>query len=128
MPRSEQPPEEHRAVQRRPISWVVDCAADDTFLYASLKNISALGIFLRTASPLPIGTDMLLRFTPASVGPFAMKGCVQWINAVHFFGENLNPGMGVRFTEVLPDQRERLVSVVRTIVYLRGDPLSHGAN
>ncbi len=128
MPRSEQPPEEHRVIPRGPISWAVDCAADDTFLYASLKNISALGIFLRTARPLPIGTDMILRFSPASVGAFVMRGSVQWVNAVHVFGENLNPGMGVRFSEVLPDQRERLVSVVRTIVYLRSDPVFHGPN
>jgi len=36
-------------------------------------------------------------------------------------GDNPNPGMGVRFVNLQPDERERLVEVVRTIAYVR-DP------
>ena len=36
-------------------------------------------------------------------------------------GDNPNPGMGVRFVNLRPDERERLVEVIRTIAYVR-DP------
>ena len=52
-----------------------------------------------------------------------MMGRVQWVNAVNAFGENINPGMGVMFVDLKPDERERLVRVIRTIAYLRSDPL-----
>jgi type IV pilus assembly protein PilZ len=45
---------------------------------------------------------------------------VTWINAVRSDGDNPNPGMGVRFVNLLPDDRERLVEVIRTIAYIRG--------
>ena len=47
---------------------------------------------------------------------------------VHMFGENLNPGMGVRFVDLKPEQRERLVATIHTIAYLRQDPSSVGEN
>ncbi len=127
MPRSEPPPEEPRVRERLP-SWPVDCVADDTFLYASLRDISRIGIFVRTRDPLPVGSDVVMRFVPTSSEPFALRGYVQWINVLHVFGENLNPGMGVLLRDVGPAQREQLVSAIRTIVYLRRDPVWYGAN
>jgi type IV pilus assembly protein PilZ len=44
---------------------------------------------------------------------------VAWINPVRPNGDNPNPGMGVRFVNLRPDDRERLVEVVRTIAYVR---------
>jgi type IV pilus assembly protein PilZ len=48
-------------------------------------------------------------------------GEVTWINPYRPFGDNLNPGMGVRFRELSPDLRERIVALVRTVAYLRGE-------
>jgi type IV pilus assembly protein PilZ len=47
---------------------------------------------------------------------------VQWVNRVIVFGDNPNPGMGVRFLNLTREQRERLVGAIRTIAYLRHDP------
>jgi type IV pilus assembly protein PilZ len=44
---------------------------------------------------------------------------VQWINPVRPLGENLNPGMGIRFLSLKPEERERIVEAVRTIAYVR---------
>lgn len=129
MPASEPPPDERRAAERYQVTWAVDCETHDTFLYASISNISAMGIFVRTDEPLPVGTELSLNFTPrGGERPFAMRGCVQWVNRVHMFGENLNPGMGVKFVDLRPEQRERLVATIRTIAYLREDPSSVGEN
>jgi len=78
--------DERRSHDRFDVEWAVDCVGDDTFLYASIANISAMGIFVKTTDPA-----------------------------------NPNPGMGVRFVNLQPEQRERLVEVVRTIAYVR-DP------
>ena len=51
---------ERREHDRVDVAWTVDCVADDTFLFASIANISQMGIFVRTIEPLAIGTRMNL--------------------------------------------------------------------
>jgi type IV pilus assembly protein PilZ len=50
-----------------------------------------------------------------------LRGSVQWVNRVRPTGDNPNPGMGIRFLDLAPDDRERLVEAVRAIAYLRED-------
>jgi type IV pilus assembly protein PilZ len=89
-------------------------------LYAAIRNISELGIFVLTTEPLEIGTRLTLEFAPPDAKePFSVHGIVQWINPVRPLAENLNPGMGVLFVDLTPEVRERLVDAVRTIAYVR---------
>jgi len=105
------------------VSWDVDCETEQTFLYASIRNISAMGIFVLTREPLEIGTRLLLKFSPpGSQQPFTVTGVVQWINPVRALSDNLNPGMGVLFVDLTPETREQLVDAVHTIAYLRDAP------
>lgn len=133
MPASEPPPpqpqEEKRSADRVEVAWSVDCETEETFLYASITNISEMGIFIRTDEPLTIGTTLRLRFAPCNgEDVFVMRGRVQWINKLQVFGDNLNPGMGVKFVSLTRAERERLVAAIRTIAYLRGDPEELGRN
>lgn len=112
---------ERRVHERFVVTWSVDCETEATFLYASITNISEMGIFVQTHEPLPPGTDLVLRFAPAQVvEPFVLRGRVQWVNPVVGDRPTPNPGMGIRFIELSFDDRERIVEVVRTIAYLRG--------
>lgn len=112
---------ERRSSERYEVTWSVDCKTEDTFLYAAITNISELGIFVHTIDPLPIGTQLTLHFAPPdSREAFILQGMVQWVNAVRPMHDNPNPGMGIRFVDLTPDDRERLVDTVRTIAYLRG--------
>lgn len=113
--------DDRRSHDRFDVEWAVDCVADDTFLYASIANISAMGIFVKTTEPKPIGTGLTLTFAPPGYAPFKLEGQVAWINHVRPDGDNPNPGMGVRFVNLRPEERERLVEVIRTIAYVR-DP------
>jgi type IV pilus assembly protein PilZ len=113
---------ERRSFDRYDVEWAVDCIASDTFLYASITNISEMGIFVRTIDPLKIGTRLRLAFAPPGAEPFKLEGVVAWINRVRPDGDNPNPGMGVRFVNLQPEERERLVAVIRTIAYLRDLP------
>ena len=114
------PRDERRSYDRFDVEWAVDCIAEDTFLYAAIANISAMGIFVKTTSPHVIGARLILSFAPPGYEPFKLEGEVTWINVLRADGDNPNPGMGVRFVNLLPDDRERLVEVIRTIAYIRG--------
>ncbi len=113
---------ERREHQRFDTSIAVDYASGETFLFAYLQNISEMGIFIRTDHPAKVGTRLRLRFNvDAEENPLTLDGVVTWINPVRASGDNLNPGMGVRFTELSPDRREAVVSLVRTVAYLHDD-------
>ena len=112
---------DRRNFDRYEVEWAVDCVASDTFLYASITNISEMGIFVRTTEPLRVGTRLRLCFAPPGAASFKLEGAVAWVNRVRENGDNPNPGMGVRFSNLQPEERERLVEVIRTIAYVR-DP------
>lgn len=118
---SERPPvSNRRGTDRVEVSWSVDCESRDTFLYASIANISEFGIFVRTQEPLEVGTRLTLNFTPpGSDEPFVLHGQVQWVNAVRMLADNPNPGMGIRFVDLTSESRSRLIDTVRTIAYVR---------
>jgi type IV pilus assembly protein PilZ len=121
---SSRPPESEDSANRREhdrfeVTWAVDCVADDTFLFASIANISQMGIFVRTEEPLAIGTPLVMSFAPPGHEPFKLEGAVAWVNKVREGSDNPNPGMGVRFLGLTLDDRERLVEVIRTIAYVR---------
>jgi type IV pilus assembly protein PilZ len=109
-----------RRSSRFEVTWQVDCETEDTFLYAYITNISEMGIFVKTDNPLSVGTELVLRFAPTNAAEtYVLRGVVQWINPVRPLGENLNPGMGIRFLSLRPEDRERIVEAVRTIAYVR---------
>ena len=118
--RSSVPPKngDRRSGPRIDVAWTVDYSSDETFLYAYIQNISALGIFITTRHPPAVGTIVTLRFTPPGEEPLELQGEVTWINPWHENGENINPGFGVRFTQLTPEIRERLVNLVHAIAYL----------
>jgi type IV pilus assembly protein PilZ len=112
---------ERRNSQRFETSIAVDYASGETFLFAYLKDISEMGIFIRANDPLKVGTRLRLRFHVDDGDPLVLDGQVTWINPYKKNGENINPGMGVRFIELTPERREQVVALVRTVAYLRDD-------
>ena len=117
---SDPPVSERRIYERVDVEWSVDCATEQTFLYASITNISEMGIFVATHEPLEVGTQLTLRFAlPGEDGPFTLQGQVQWVNPIRMLSDNPNPGMGIRFLELSSESRERIIRSVRTIAYVR---------
>lgn len=110
---------ERRVHERFDTSISVDYSSGETFLFSYIQNISEMGIFIRSDDPFPIGTVLELRFAPDGQEAIELAGEVTWINPYRPFGDNLNPGMGVRFQELGADMRERIVALVRTVAYLR---------
>jgi type IV pilus assembly protein PilZ len=118
---SDAPPvSERRSYERIDVEWSVDCETEQTFLYASITNISEMGIFVATHEPLEVGTRLTLRFAvPGQESPFILLGQVAWVNPIRLLSDNPNPGMGIRFVDLSPESRERIINSVRTIAYVR---------
>ena len=112
---------DRRSHERFDTSIQVDYASGETFLFSYITNISEMGIFIRSDTPAPRGTALTLRFAAPGGNALDIVGEVTWVNPVRPNGENLNPGMGVRFTELTVEARERVVELVRTVAYLRDD-------
>lgn len=115
------PDSERRSAERYPVEWAVDCVAEETFLYAEITDISQMGIFVACETPAEVGTLFTLRFkTEATGDTFCLPGRVQWVNRSGGLSGSKNPGMGIVFVELSPENRERIVEVIHTIAYVRG--------
>ena len=99
-------------------NWEVDCNDGDNFLYSYITNISEMGIFINSRTPPDLDRPVRLRFMAPGEDAMELEGVVAWINPYRPNGENLNPGFGVRFTNLAPEQREQLVALVHAIAYL----------
>ena len=111
---------ERREHQRVLVSMEVDYRCDNTFLFAYITDLSAMGIFIQTSAPHPPGTLLNLRFQPAGGAQLDVEGRVIWVNPPRKH-DSINPGMGVQFVDLTPAQREQIKVLVRTFAYLSDD-------
>lgn len=114
-----------RAAERRNsprvlVDLEVDYQSEDNFLFAYITDISTTGIFIKTITPEPRGTELNLRFVPeGEEAPIELEGEVIWINELRPEDrDNLSPGMGVRFLRLDDEMKQRLYDLVRRIAYL----------
>src|SRR3989339_1764837 len=93
------------------IDLEVDYRCEDSFLFAYITDLSALGIFIQTNNPEPTGTHLNLRFTlPGELRSWTIEGVVLWINPYRpgeF--ENRNAGMGVGFVDLDETSKQKLM-------------------
>lgn len=110
---------ERRRSTRYRVKMQVDYSSGENFLFSYIDNISEVGIFLSSMNPLKPGTCLTLRFpVEGTTRSFSVKGEVVWINPYNKNGENLNPGMGIRFVGVTEDQKKRIQDLIKTIAYI----------
>jgi type IV pilus assembly protein PilZ len=108
---------ERRIHERVAVCLEVDYRCDDTFLFAYITDMSAMGIFIQTTAPKPAGTLLNLRFRIAEGKRLDVDGRVIWVNQPHG-KDSINPGMGVQFVDLTPVQRDQILGLVRTFAYL----------
>src|SRR5688572_20990457 len=113
---------DRRRFERVLVDLEVDYKCEDTFLFAYITDISAMGIFVRTNNPEPAGTRINVRFSPPGMQMLELEGEVIWINPYRPGDrESINPGMGIKFIDLTDDQKEQLTELVRTFAVLDGD-------
>ena len=93
------------------------------FYAAHTENISRSGLFIITATPLPVGSKVRLKFTLVTEVEGAERRSVD-LRAVEVYGEvvrmvkqievepGLSPGMGVRFLDLPDDVRNSIDGIV----------------
>ena len=111
---------ERREHQRVLVSMEVDYRCDNTFLFAYITDLSAMGIFIQTENPHPPGTLLNLHFKPPGGAQLDVEGRVIWVNPPRKH-DSINPGMGVQFVDLTAAQREQIKVLVRTFAYLSDD-------
>ncbi len=111
---------ERRRAPRVLVDLEVDYASEENYLFAYITDISETGIFVRTTTPEPPGTNLNLRFKPDDEGPsIEIEGKVIWVNPYRpGTPDNLHPGMGIRFVDLDDELRDRLLELVRRFAYL----------
>jgi len=80
----------------------------DAFVHEYVTNVSRTGAFVRSQTPLPIGTEVNLKFTVIMDDVECIEGTGKVVRV-----ETDPPGMGVVFTE-LNEYSQRLISRLLT--------------
>lgn len=113
---------ERRQDERLPMRARMDYrdSTGGNFLYEYTSNISRGGIFIETTSPLPVGTDVEMRFQPPGMDEvLEIAGTVVWVNPFREGSdENPNPGMGIQFGTLSDEAKNMVANLVKAIAYL----------
>lgn len=98
---------ERRSHSRIPVQVRVRIQYTGQEFMAESRNLSAGGVFLETDRKVPVGTRVRMQFTIPIIAkyPIRAEGEVVW------FGEDIPPGLAVRFTEISDDDRALLGEV-----------------
>lgn len=107
---------EKRSLPRHAVRLEVNYRCGDNYLFSRSSNLSEMGIFLTTPTPLGKGTRIELSFAePGGEEPIRVVGEVVWTLPA---GPGVEPGMGVRFIDPSPAVRARVRALIRTVAYL----------
>ena len=103
---------------RAPLQLRVDYKRMNMFFADYTKNISKGGTFIKTGTPLPVGTRFLFQLSIPSFGaPVELNGEVTWnLDVDDAVASNAEPGMGVRFLFATPQEKNQFESRVEKMM------------
>jgi len=119
---ADDPSDERRSELRRPIELKVEYKRLNTFFADYTKNISRGGTFIKTARPLPIGTEFLFKlYIPGRSEPLTIHGEVQRIvtgdDARDMDGDGTpDQGMAIKFVYRQGDPQAEISRTVEAIM------------
>jgi type IV pilus assembly protein PilZ len=116
---ADDPDPERRESARRPIELKVEYKRLNTFFADYTKNISRGGTFIKTARPLPVGTEFLFKlFIPGRAEPLTIHGEVQRIVSGEDIDHDGTPdvGMAIKFVYRLGDNQAEIAQTVEGIM------------
>jgi len=104
------PTEEDLAAKTIQMSLDEQLRADgDTQFYSGFsENIDEGGIFVATFDQKPINSKILVTFTLPSGKTITAKGIVRWVRDFNPSTPDSAPGMGIRFTQLHPDDAKAI--------------------
>jgi type IV pilus assembly protein PilZ len=125
----ESPSAADRADHRVPIQLLVDYKAEGHYLFDFCRDLGTGGVFIETQQPLGAGAELDLTFTiPDSKETLRTKAKVVWSQSPIAGRNDINPGMGVQFTQFNDAQRKKLDDFVSRFANQKsGSPLNRRA-
>ncbi len=107
---------DRRTKTRLPIELKVEYKRLNSFFADYTKNISKGGTFIRTARPLPIGTEFrFVLVVPKLEAALELRGKVQWILSPEDAVDE-EPGMGIGFVYESQADRTKIESIVEGLM------------
>jgi uncharacterized protein (TIGR02266 family) len=100
--------DEHKRGDRR-VTLNKEFESFDAFVHEYVTNVSRSGVFIRSKEPLPVGTEVELKFTVIMDDVETIEGTGKVVRV-----EDDPPGMGVAFTK-LTKYSEDLLSRLLTL-------------
>lgn len=110
---------ERRNHPRTPIELKVEYKKVNTFFYDYTRNISKGGTFIKTARPLPVGTEFVFMLVvPHLDEPLRLNGLVKWVVSERDAeqAEDEEPGMGIEFVYADVEEREHVEGIVEGLM------------
>jgi type IV pilus assembly protein PilZ len=109
--------QDKREEEREAITLKVDYKRLNTFFADYTKNISKGGTFIRTAKPLPVGTEFLFVLSlPTLNEQVQLTGEVKWTITEENSAEGKPPGMGIKFKFESDADRSRVDQFVERLM------------
>ena len=110
-------PKETRTEPRVSLSFRVKYKTPDGHHFENRAGgIGGGGLFIESTAPLTVGTKIAMEFSISEQPPewIPAKGIVAWVcpKADQY---TFSPGMGIRFTDMAPEIRDRILSILESI-------------
>jgi len=96
------------------VNTVLSMNTDHQFYTGFSENIEEGGIFVATFEPKPVDAQVIVNFKLPGGHPVTARGVVQWVREYNPTTPEVAPGMGVKFTDLLPGDRRAIEEFAKT--------------
>jgi uncharacterized protein (TIGR02266 family) len=90
------------------VNTVLSMNTDHQFYTGFSENIDEGGIFVATFEPKPVDAPVIVNFKLPGGHPVTARGVVQWVREYNPMTPEMAPGMGVKFTDLLPSDKRAI--------------------
>lgn len=95
------------------VHTVLSMNTDHQFYSGFSEDIDEGGIFVATFEPKAVGDKVLVNFKLPGGRPVTAQGEVQWVREYNPLVPEMAPGMGVKFTNLMPKDREAIEAFMK---------------
>jgi uncharacterized protein (TIGR02266 family) len=90
------------------VNTVLSMNTDHQFFTGFSENIEEGGIFVATFEPKPVDSPVIVNFKLPGGHPVTARGVVQWVREYNPMAPEMAPGMGVKFTDLMPSDKRAI--------------------
>jgi uncharacterized protein (TIGR02266 family) len=107
-------PHPRRTVPRITLNVDIGLQSENNFYTGFSEDISEGGIFLTTYDFKPIGTKINFSFSLPNGYLIMASGTVRWVREYNPMTPGTQPGMGIQFEELSPEDRAQIEEYIKT--------------